>query len=285
MFHASPGSFKPALPQGRVLLPAPGHHNSYSRATLGRIVKNFAARVFAPVRYMLQGVCSFGGAFMKSLLFSTACVLSLAASSPLALAQETSNFSGFYFGAEGAYFLSGPGVQNLSPLTGSDFQTEGFAPGIFAGYDFQNGNAVLGFLADVDFIDTSASADYLVGKSENSQYDYGVDWVASARVRMGLTASDQILIYGTGGAAAGSFSGSVNGTTGLFPVSFSDDFDEVLPGAVVGFGFEYALAKNWLIKSEYLHYRFADFELEGAGETRTFRPELDIIKVGIAVRF
>ena len=105
----------------------------------------------------------------------------------MAGAQEANNFSGYYFGAEGAYFLSGPGVQNLSPLTGSDFQTEGFAPGLFAGYDFQDGNAVLGFLVDIDFLDTSASADYLMGKAENSEYEYGVDWVASARVRMGLT--------------------------------------------------------------------------------------------------
>ena len=95
-----------------------------------------------------------------------------------------------------------------------------------------------------------------------------------------------MFIYGTGGAAAGSFSGSVSGTKGLFfPVSFSNQVDDVLPGGVIGFGFEYAFAKDWSIKSEYLHYRFADFDLQGVGETRTFRPELDMIKIGIARRF
>lgn len=99
--------------------------------------------------------------------------------------------------------------------------------------------------------------------------DAELDWLASARLRIGY-AFDDVTPYVTGGAAlAGwSFDGSVPN------VGVAASVDEITFGAVVGGGVEAAFGPDWALRAEGLFYLFDDeVDLSGqglAGDAVTF---------------
>jgi outer membrane immunogenic protein len=125
--------------------------------------------------------------------------------SPIPLAY---NWSGFYFGGHGGWGFN----DDDGPVLGGHI-----------GVNWQWNTFVLGAEGDVSWVD--------VGDA---------DLLASARLRGGF-AIDQLLIYGTGGAAFG-------------------DFDEV--GWVAGAGAEFQLTPNFTHGAEYLHYDLDDEEAD-----------------------
>lgn len=222
---------------------------------------------------------------MKSLLLASVAVIGLVCE---ASAQEaTYNWSGSYVGVEGGYAHSSVDFDADTTNFDGSHQKDGYLGGIYAGHDWQSGNFVYGVAGDFDFVgmhDTKFGHLDLLGKGE--AYTYDVDWVATARLRAGYTPTDQLLAYVTGGVAAGHFQAASYDRPIFAPVGSTADFSGVKVGGVIGLGAEYALAPNWSLKGEYLHYAFDKIE-PGPGGTAgaSFRPSLDTVKFGVAYRF
>jgi outer membrane immunogenic protein len=231
---------------------------------------------------------------MKSILLASFAVIGLVADASAQDAPYT--WAGSYVGVETGYAGSSVGFNADFTDFHDTYHKDGFLGGIYAGHDWQSGKFVYGVVGDFDFVGMHETAfgdsdAFTGGKGE--AYTYDVDWITSARLRAGYTATDRLLAYATGGVAAGHFQATSYAGPVFIPVppffslpSSSSDFSGVKFGGVFGLGAEYALADKWSLKAEYLHYIFDEIE-PGPGGTAgaSFRPSLDTVKFGIAYRF
>jgi outer membrane immunogenic protein len=217
---------------------------------------------------------------MKKLLLAT--VASAAALVAQAEAQEPAYaWSGFYVGAQAGYGWSDLDVDADGDEYGSS--EEGGLGGVHAGYDWQRGNFVYGLLGDIDFVAIDEHDIFEStgpGKFENYQYD--LDWVATARVRAGF-AHDRTLFYGSGGLAFGHMNASAEVDT--LGGTFFDEWSGVKLGGAVGLGVEHAFTDRWSGRIEYVHHFFEDIELDLGGSPVTFNPSFGTVKFGISYRF
>lgn len=201
----------------------------------------------------------------------------------------TYSWSGSYIGVEGGY--AGSSVDFDADTTNFDgnHHKDGYLGGIYAGHDWQSGTFVYGVAGDFDFVgmhDTAFGDQSAFTGGKGEAYTYDVDWVATARLRAGYTPTDQLLTYVTGGVAAGHFQATSYDRPFFAPFGTTSNFSGVKVGGVIGVGAEYALAPNWSVKGEYLHYAFDKIE-PGPGGTAgaSFRPSLDTVTFGVAYRF
>ncbi len=94
-----------------------------------------------------------------------------------------------------------------------------------------------------------------------------IDWFGTARGRLGY-AWDRLLVYGTGGAIFANVTTShfleyqfppgaaVTAVTGVF--SSIASHDSIVPGFIVGGGFEYAFTNNLSLKVEGMYYELSE---------------------------
>ncbi|WP_420134767.1 outer membrane protein [Rhodopseudomonas sp.] len=184
------------------------------------------------------------------------------------------NWSGFYVGVNGGYGW-GKGDTSYDPLptpaafinlapTDVSLKPKGGLAGGQIGYNWQVGAFVGGLEADIQWADIRSDA--LVSPIiQNNLTPYGagsylatsekIKWFGTVRGRVGFTATDTLLLYGTGGLAYGDVEYSANANflpvgTVQYPVSFS----KTKVGWVAGAGAEWAFAPSWSAKFEYLHY-------------------------------
>lgn len=132
----------------------------------------------------------------------------------------------------------------------------------------------------------------------------GVDWVATARGRLGW-ATGPLMLYATGGAAFA----KVNTTVGLSctqaPCGDSSFIDSHLfsasvssstqkTGWVIGAGLEWMFAPNWIVRGEYQHIDLGStslgFSPGGCADANcnfsaTQKVNLDILRAGVSFKF
>ncbi|UVK57582.1 outer membrane beta-barrel protein (plasmid) [Mesorhizobium sp. AR02] len=221
---------------------------------------------------------------MIKIFYATVALAALAAP---ANAQD-GNWTGYYAGAELGAGFSRPGFDGPSSVGSSDFDNTAFIGGVYAGHDWQAGQFVYGGVANFDFLgfhDQNSShivTDPIFGGKTHS-YNYDVTWVASARARAGFLASDQFLLYGTGGIAVARIAAS-SSTTGIF--GGTDNVNTTKVGGAFGAGVEYAFASQWSLKTEYVHYLFSDVHVGGNGADQvTFKPSFGTLNFGISYHF
>jgi len=190
-----------------------------------------------------------------------------------------------------------------------------FTGGVFAGFNWQNGQAVYGFETDVGSLPLRLSAGgsgdtlnpglWNDGDTVPSVFTVSAtaatDWMATARVRFGFLPAPGLLLYGTAGLAAteltvsNSYSDNFNNGvgTGNIESSSSSEFRTAL---VIGAGAEWALAPHWKLRAEYLHTDFGSLTTTGIS---TYLPEVpssnpitstatlraDVVRVGVAYGF
>ncbi len=188
-------------------------------------------------------------------------------------------WTGFYVGVNaGGIWSSGsrsatlvdPGNVWLSGYFpgGIGSNNSGFIGGGQAGYNWQSGAFVLG--AETDFDGTSlgktfnySSAPFagvglptgLLGDSLYVHAKANLDWLGTARVRIGFVATpdNRLMIYGTGGFAYAGGSSNFNvydANQGLF---WGGSPSSTRTGWTIGGGAEYAITNNITIKGEYLY--------------------------------
>ena len=196
-----------------------------------------------------------------------------------AFAETPYNWTGFYIGGHVGYGFggqtepafgfsdpAGAGIGTFYQAGGisiASYPTEGILGGLQAGYNYQLAKWVFGFEADwsATGIKGSRSATALPnpaifgGTNSTSTTTQSLDWLATVRARVGVSA-DNWLFYGTGGLAIGRVSSSLDVTLNTpIPYSFSFNGSNVNTqlGWTAGVGAEYAIGR-WSIKAEYIYY-------------------------------
>jgi outer membrane immunogenic protein len=207
-------------------------------------------------------------------------------------------WSGFYAGANAGYGWdpsnaifnpSAFATTLLGPLGGPFVDTgpdsgpvalrvrpKGWLGGGQFGYNWQQNALVYGFEADFDFsgMKASASAPFFVNGTEggdlagftgNVRLQQKLDYFGTVRGRLGW-ANDNVLLYGTGGAAWGQVRttfntfGVMQNAPGMFTAAqlaaiqaggYATASDTRF-GFAVGAGAEWKVASNWSVKAEYL---------------------------------
>ena len=85
-----------------------------------------------------------------------------------------------------------------------------------------------------------------------------LDWMASLRARFGYVLQPNFLVYGTGGVAWARIdyaASAINGGGG-FTYTPAAAFSNTSTGYAVGGGLEWAMTNHWLMRGEYLFYKF-----------------------------
>jgi len=188
------------------------------------------------------------------------------------------SWTGFYMGIHGG--VAGfnakqdthvtPGSQHTQPeglcedvFTGTcRFSDTSGALGGQAGYNWQMQNWVLGVEGDGSWLNAKASVFFPTGNNRtDGTASNKLDWLASARARLGFVVADgAALIYGTGGVAwAGINSGWIENA------GYNALLNKTLTGWVAGGGVEAIVSRNWTFRVEALWYDFGSKFATGTG--------------------
>jgi outer membrane immunogenic protein len=189
-------------------------------------------------------------------------------------------WTGFYLGGNAGYgwghantdFEPLPDATtfaNLAPQTRHP-DPDGFIGGGQLGFNYQWNWLVLGVETDFQGTDIEgndkiepfagftappANSDAFLEAHERLQ------WLGTARGRVGFAPMCRLLFYATGGLAYGNvdYSAQTNfGTTLFHGSSYPVNFTETKTGWTAGGGIEYAISNHWTVRAEYLHYDLGD---------------------------
>lgn len=155
-------------------------------------------------------------------------------------AAPATTWAGAYVGGSAGYSAGTVNWELVpDPTTNGEYDISGWTLGGQIGYNWQTDNIVFGLEADLSLANISGDDDAVLASRE-------VNWVASARGRVGF-ALDSVLLYGTAGIAVAESTGEV------FEI-----FDETNThvGWTVGVGAEAMVTDNVSIKAE---YRYSDY--------------------------
>jgi outer membrane immunogenic protein len=197
------------------------------------------------------------GTIMKTILRSMTMVSALALGvagaqaadlivAPVAVASpDTFNWTGFYAGVHGGYAsgdFKSDWVFEGSGLDSYKDKVRGGFGGIQIGYNHQFASQ---WVAGVEADFALSSLDLHVGGS-NWSTDGKLDWFGTVRGRLGY-AFDNVLVYGTGGAAYGRV--KMDEIWDSVAISHADTHW----GWTAGAGLEVGIARNVTLKAEYLY--------------------------------
>ena len=218
---------------------------------------------------------------MKKIAFFAATVGSFIALASAANAADVStvvgyDWSGFYVGANGGVAWNNSSIENnfLTPSGDpiQDFENKfdseqsAFTAGGLIGYNYQIDQIVLGAEADFNYLgfsDSNTRSGLYNDSDVFAKTSFEADWFGTIRARLGY-AIDNVLIYGTGGAAYGHMNASykMTITTDDVPVTWDGSADSTNWGWTVGGGAEYGI-DNWSLGLEYLYVDLGSAEWDG----------------------
>lgn len=142
-----------------------------------------------------------------------------------------------------------------------DVKPSGVLGGVQAGKNWQQGQFVYGFEADLAYAgigDTVVGPILIVPFNFQTTHTQNLEWFGTLRARAGVAVSDRALIFLTGGLAYGQAELSTFARTPLACTTtnfcVTGDTKKWLAGWTAGTGMDYALAGNWSAKFEYLYY-------------------------------
>ncbi|MES2195537.1 MAG: hypothetical protein V4517_14045 [Pseudomonadota bacterium] len=228
--------------------------------------------------------------------------LAAAAPAPYAkapvIATSMSSWAGFYLGVHGGYGWGANKYSdpwNFTPLasiTGPGLK--GAVYGGHAGYTWQFDRAVAGF--ELDFSGTGIKGTSPTGfaAADSAASSTNIAYLGSLRARLGWSATDNLLLYGTAGLGWERLDRDLlivragqAGTQRFDSVAATNRF-----GWVAGAGVEAKLpGSNWIGRVEYLHYDFGTIQPSGLINTNIFVPSsagnhhLDIVRAGLSYKF
>jgi outer membrane immunogenic protein len=201
--------------------------------------------------------------------------------------------------AEAAFVGPLPFAPNPVPGT---LRSNGFIGGAQIGYNYQFGNMVAGLETDLSFAGLSktdaASGPFTIGGTLTTTVESKLNWFGTFRARLGVLPTDNLLVYGTGGLAYGGVkttttaSNIVPGNCIGFIYCGSGSTSGVSAGWTAGGGLEYAVARQWTVKAEYLYLdlgsrsvTFSDLDVPGGTLTANTSFKAQVIRAGVNYRF
>ena len=198
-----------------------------------------------------------------------------APAAPMEIAP-VNTWSGPYAGISAGYGFEGQTDVDLPGVGSGSIDTDGWMGGAFGGYQVQNGSLVYGAEADVNY-------SRLDGSLENAGGDYissrsTID--GSLRGRLGVTVTEDILLYGTAGVAAERQRIAVGDATG----ELGRDTNVAI-GYTVGAGVDARLTDQVFARAEYRYtdYGSETYDIGGAlidADSNNHR-----VTVGLGVKF
>jgi len=223
------------------------------------------------------------------------------------------DWSGWEIGANLGYGF-GPSHIDIAPMSSGAVIRESFVSprledrpsgamgGLEAALARQSGAWVYGVVADWSPADVK---DQVVGPFLQAPFDFRttdsqrLDQLATLRAKLGFAPWDRALVYTTAGLALGrahmstfaiDTSADICGGTIKFCVGGSSE--KWLAGFALGAGSEFALAANWSLKVEYLHYdlgKTTDTMSDILAPPDVFRGSAsirgDVVRLGLDYRF
>jgi outer membrane immunogenic protein len=195
-------------------------------------------------------------------------------------------WNGFYIGGQVGYQSGNVRQREFDTATGvgtginPGFGTSGVVGGLHAGYNYQNGFAVLGIETDIEGSSLSGSVTQ-AGPLTSTRFDSR--WQGSLRGRFGY-AMGPALIYATGGLAYGDLSYRYQVAAGP-----TETFRSTELGYTVGAGVEYAFSPSWSTRLEYRYTDFGDLThaslVAAPGFSYRNRADFHTIRAGVTWRF
>jgi outer membrane immunogenic protein len=202
------------------------------------------------------------------------------------------------------------GVVNFNDITRfQDIRAKGAVGGLQFGYNWQVARTwVAGLEADIQGSGVKGSETTVspAGPATFITSEQKLRWFGTLRARLGLLATDRVLVFATGGLAFGqtnvnsainsAFSAagstSIGCTTGA--VCLAGSSSKTSAGWTAGGGVEWAVMDRWTAKAEYLHIALADQSIvlvtqapgNGNGTVNAqFKNRFDIVRLGVNYRF
>jgi outer membrane immunogenic protein len=255
-----------------------------------------------------------GAAALSIVNFSGAFAADMPVKAPIAAAPS---WTGWYAGLNAGYgwgradtslttnaaeaAFVGPLPFAPNPLPGT-LRPSGFIGGGQIGYNHQFGNMVAGLETDLSFAamrkTDAATGPFTIGGNLTTTIESKLNWFGTLRARFGILPTDNLLIYGTGGLAYGGVkttttaSNIAPGNCIGFIYCGSGSTSGVSVGWTVGGGLEYAVARQWTIKAEYLYLdlgsrsvTFSDLDVPGGTLTASTSFKAQLVRAGVNYRF
>ena len=210
--------------------------------------------------------------------------------SPLSAARVA--WTGFYFGGNAGYgggedrYSVRPTAAASQPYGTLSLHADGFAGGAQAGYNYVlgglGGGPLIGVEADIDGSTINGKSDLRIGDIALSGGSH-LDYFGTVRGRVGYVFGS-LMVYGTGGFAYGGETSSIQiGTI------YSGSTERTHIGYSYGGGFEYALADNISLKTEFVRATLETQRLIGARVdgvvALTHQPTVNLARAGINFHF
>lgn len=171
------------------------------------------------------------------------------------------SWAGGYVGLQGGYSFSG---RVRAP--GNTINTDGFTGGAFGGWNGQNGMIVYGVEADIGYNGSDGANAGLSTKA-------GVD--GTLRARIGAAVTDNVLVYGTAGGAAGRLKVSDGAVA---------DTNTML-GWTAGVGADVKLSEQVFARGEYRYVDYGDKSFDLTGGPQSIDSRENKILLGLGVKF
>ncbi|MFT4118864.1 outer membrane protein [Bradyrhizobium sp.] len=223
------------------------------------------------------------------------------------------NWSGFYIGVNGGYAwnqasdvaVSGSRLITASqplvvPFAVGDLRPQGYLVGGQAGWNYQFGMGLVGVEADFDFADIKASRDVdlpVGAPGVRTSASEKINFFGTLRGRLGAIVSQRLLLFVTGGLAYANIKDNANVSEffnqAVLGRQFIASASDLRYGWTLGAGAEWAVARNWSVKGEYLYYDLGHRTIAGPQTnpigsdfgTYSFSTRGNIVKAGLNYKF
>lgn len=190
---------------------------------------------------------------------------------PAPLPAPIYSWTGLYLGAHGGAgwgtiessvdigaTLAGLGIPGLAAtLPVSSHNINGFLAGGTLGYNYQMGNFLVGLEGDISWADIDGTGPCLVAFACTTK----VNWMADVTGRIGVLATERLLVYAKGGVAFANtdYTFGNSFSAGGATIALTGKLNDTRVGGLFGFGAEYAFMPRWTAKVE---YNYMDFGTE-----------------------
>jgi opacity protein-like surface antigen len=205
--------------------------------------------------------------------------------------QAAYNWTGFYIGGS-AGVLNGWTDWEFPPFGATtNPRFAGALGGVQAGYDYQTGKWVFGVEGNVNATSAHGARPCPSPLDVFAACETNKNWIGTATGRVGYALWDRSLWYARGGVAFSNTRVTLNCNTGpgsiFVPLANCGTNDsQARAGWTIGYGTEFALARNWTVRGETNYYDLGTSRFTVAGPTPIDVREKGFIStVGINYRF
>lgn len=185
-------------------------------------------------------------------------------------------WGGFYAGLNGQLGF-GSFTQGGDQVFGSPF---GGLGGVTLGYNYQQGQLLVGAEADAGFGSISGNGNF--GRATNS--GGAMNGLGTIRARVGYIWNQRLLIYATGGYAGTVLNGKISDYA--FSPNYVLNEGHYLNGYAVGAGVEYAITTKVSVKGEYLFTGFGSRQyFSGTRDAIGSGASISLVRAGVNYHF